>query len=176
MNRRSKAWPRPAASAVLVAGLTLLAASGCSRTARLDMAKARLEITRSLTSTFDLPVTDTRCPDKAEVKAGASFRCQVRIADQPLTVRVVQRDDEGNLRVVPTAAVLVLAKVRTDLMATLAAQLKKKGVRVDCGTARVKVAPPGSTFTCKVSDGRTRKTVTVRVRDAAGSLTYTLSA
>ncbi len=158
---------------VLVA-VTAVLVGGCGGQAQLDMVRARTAITASLNKEYDLAVTGLRCPEDVEARAGRSFRCRLSIGGRPLVVRVVQRGDEGDLRVEPAAAVLRMDRVRKDLAATVAEQLGKGRLRVDCGPDQVKVVDPGGDFDCKVSDGASTKTVTVRVRDVSGSLTYTV--
>lgn len=137
------------------------------------MGRASREIDRLLTAAYDLEVTTVRCPEQVDVEAAATFSCTVRIAARSLRVNASQVDTEGNLRVKPAAAVLVMDEVRADLVATLAGKLDQPA-EVDCGEDAVKVVAPRATFECTADDGGDRKTVRVRVRDVNGSLTYTL--
>ena len=149
--------------------------AGCHRQPdRLDMLRASRRIGESLHTTFALPIGRVQCPAKVEVQVGARFPCTTTISGLPLTVTVTQRSAEGDLRVVPDSSVLIMADVRADLRKTLAAQFEKQGLRAGCGSAKVKVVPPGGSFECKVTDGRSSRNVTVRVRDARGNRTYAL--
>jgi hypothetical protein len=115
-----------------------------------------------------------RCPDSVTAEAGRTFTCSVSIAGQPLRVEVHQRGDDGELRVVPAAAVLPLAEVQADLVEQLADRLDDPDARADCGQEAVRVVVPGRSFECEVADGDTMRRVVVHVRDADGSLTYRL--
>jgi outer membrane murein-binding lipoprotein Lpp len=157
--------------AVALAGLLL---GGCSDTATLDMDRAGTEIARSLEATYDLDVEQVRCPESVPAEAGRHFTCSVRIAGQPLTVEVRQRGDEGELRVVPGAAVLRVAEVQADLLEQLADRLDDPDARADCGSDAVRVVVPGRSFECRVTTGGTVRVVDVDVRDVDGSLTFRL--
>ncbi len=138
------------------------------------MERADREIAASLRRTYDLTVDRVRCPDKVEVEVGATFACSARIGGQQLAVTVTQRTEAGDLRVTPDSAVLVMADVRADLKDTISRQLGKENLRAGCGSATLKIVPPGGSFECKVSDGAGERIVTVLVRDSLGNLTYTL--
>ena len=162
--------------AALLAGLAVLVgasalAAGCHRQPdRLDMGRASRRIGESLHQRFRLPIGAVECPKKV----GAEFTCSTSVSGLPLTVTVTQRSASGDLRVVPDSAVLVMADVRADLRKTLAAQFDKQGLRAGCGSAKIRVVPPGGSFECKVTDGKSSRNVTVRVRDSSGNRTYAL--
>jgi len=161
----------------LIAGAAVLAVllAGCHRQPdRLDMTRAVRQIGTSLQKTYHLPVTDLRCPTKVDARKGATFPCTLAIAGHPLTVTITQRTGQGDLRVTPTSAVLVMAEVRPDMVKTLAAQLHRTKLRADCGGQKVRVVAPRGSFECVLADGIARHKVTVRVTDATGTLTYTL--
>lgn len=164
----------PSPRLALVLGGLLLLAAGCGRPPELDMDRVASKVRSSLASTYELSVTAPRCPDQVEVEKGRAFTCRVRIADIPLTVEVTQRDTDGNLRIQPTAAVLDMEAVRSELTVAITAQLEAGKVDVDCGADEVKVVPPGGTFECSASDGVVERGVTARVRDRSGSLTYSI--
>jgi hypothetical protein len=159
-------------AAGVVAGCALLGA--CSDQAELDMDRAATEIASSLEATYDLDIGPVRCPDSVPAEEGRSFTCTVQVGGQPLTVRVGQRDDEGALRVTPTAAVLRVAEVQADLLERLADRLDDPDARAVCGPTPVRVVEPGRAFSCKVAAGSTTRSVVVRVRDVDGSLTFEL--
>jgi hypothetical protein len=164
LRSRTTCW-----SVVLVAAL-----AGCSNQAKLDMAKARSEIARSLSSTYAVDVGPVRCPGSVDAEDGGTFTCTVTISQQPLTVDVHQRGDEGTLRVVPTAAVLRTAQVQADLLDRLAGQLHDDHAKADCGHDPVRVVVPGRSFECRVGAGGSIRSVIVHVRDVNGSLTFEL--
>jgi len=160
---------------LLLGVVAVVILAGCHRQPdRLDMARATRQIGTSLQSTYRLPVTDLRCPGKVDARKGGTFPCTLAIAGHPLTVTITQRTSDGDLRVTPTSAVLVMAKVRPDMVKTLAAQLHRTKLRADCGGQKVRVVAPRGSFECMLADGTARRRVTVRVTDAGGTLTYTL--
>ncbi|MBV9953218.1 MAG: DUF4333 domain-containing protein [Acidimicrobiia bacterium] len=160
---------------VVLAVLALsVAVAGCGSQAHLDMAKARSEIARSLSSTYAVDVGAVRCPGTVDAEDGGTFACTVSISGQPLTVDVHQRGDAGALRVVPTAAVLRVAQVQADLLDRLAEQLRDGHAKADCGHDPVRVVVPGRSFECQVSAKGTIRSVIVHVRDVNGSLTFEL--
>lgn len=158
--------------AIVVAGLVML--SGCRRPDRIDVSRANRQIEKALASTYQLPVERVRCPPKVTVETGAKFRCTARLDGMPITVEVTQRNSDGDLRVQTTSAVLVMSEVRADLEKTLADEVGRKDVKADCGPEVIRIVAPGGNFECKVTDGPSRRQVTVRVRDANGSITYTI--
>ena len=166
----------PTVALIGLVGVALLmtAVTGCRQPDQLDMGRAERRIATSLNQAYGLPVAQVRCPDEVDVRSGATFACTVRISNRPLTVRVTQRNGDGDLRVEATSAVLVMAKVREELKETLGKQLKKTNLKAGCGSASLRIVAPGGTFECKVSDGTTSRAVTVRVRDGSGSLSFTL--
>lgn len=154
--------------------LVALALAACSGSNGLDVEGARTQIGRSLRNAYDLPVSTVRCPDDVELQKGSRFRCTVRIGGRPLGVTVTQRSADGDLRVVPDAAVLRTPRVEADAARRMASQFDRPSVTVECGPPAVRVLAPRSTFTCTASDGTDRQVLTIRVRDVNGSLTYTL--
>jgi hypothetical protein len=138
------------------------------------MGRARSEIARSLEKTYAVDVGPVRCPDSVRAEDGRTFTCSVTISGQPLTVDVRQRGDEGDLRVVPTAAVLRTAQVQADLLDELADRLHDREAKADCGHDPVRVVPPDRSFECRVSAGGVIRVVIVHVRDVNGSLTFEL--
>src|SRR3954468_16594742 len=72
----------------LGAGVVLVACAlgACGGQAHLDMARARSEIARSLSSTYAVDVGPVRCPGTVDAEDGGTFSCTVTISGQPLTV------------------------------------------------------------------------------------------
>jgi hypothetical protein len=161
-------------AAVVFAGSPALVLAGCRDEAKLDMARARSQIARSLESTYAIDVGPVRCPDSVEAKDGGRFACTVTVSGQPLTVDVRQQADGGALRVHPTAAVLRVAQVQADLLDELADRLHDDRAKADCGRDPVRVVPPDRSFECRVSAGGSIRVVIVHVRDVNGSLTFEL--
>ncbi len=148
--------------------------AGCGRPAVLDVDRAEARIASSLAETFDIEVSSVRCPDEVRVRAGSTFACSARLEQGSLEVDVRQADDAGALRVEPTQAVLVTARVETDIVEVLADRFSRDDVEVSCPGGPQRLEEPDATFTCAAVDGDERKEVQVRVRDLQGALTYTL--
>ncbi|MBI2709661.1 MAG: DUF4333 domain-containing protein [Actinobacteria bacterium] len=163
-------------SAAKVAVVLALALGGCSRRPDLDMAAARREIRRTLVSTYgaDVDLGQPRCPARVVARKGERFRCSIDVAGQRLGLSVEQRDDAGTLQVVPERAVVGLPRVRRELVAALADRIGGRSAVVSCAGPAVRVVAVGATFECAARDGATTRTVLVRVRDLAGSLTFTI--
>ncbi|HEY4375991.1 MAG TPA: hypothetical protein VGM93_02490, partial [Acidimicrobiales bacterium] len=89
----------------------------------------------------------------------------------PLRIRVTERDAQADLRVELLDAVIRPADVVLDLQARLK-QGFKRTFRAACGFRSPRVFAPGSSFRCRAHDATTNRVVVVRVRDAAGALSY----
>lgn len=155
-----------------LAGLVVLA--GCGSPAALDVDRAEARIATVVSDTFDVTVGQVRCPEDVSVEAGATFACAVEVGEASLEVRIVQADDEGALRVEPTRAVLVTARVENDIVEVLADRFARDDVEVSCPGPPERLEEAGSTFTCLAVDGEEEREVEVQVRDVRGALTYTL--
>lgn len=161
------AWAVPAVVGALLG-------AGCGRPAELDVGQAEARIATSLADTFEIEVDEVTCPEDVEVEAEATFTCSARVGGETLEVEVRQTDDEGALRVEPTRAVLVTARVEADIAEVLADRFARDDVEVSCPGGPQRFEAPDATFTCEAVDGDESKAVEVRVRDARGALTYTL--
>jgi hypothetical protein len=167
MTPRAAAW-----CALFVLGAAVV--TGCRQPDQLDMVRADNHITSALEASYHLPIADLTCPHSVDARSGATFRCSLQIDGHPLVVVVTQRSAKGDLAVQATAAVLVMAKVRADMVVTFGAELKRIITKVDCGHLQVQVVPPGQSLECTVSDGHLTKHVTVRVVDVNGSVSYAI--
>ncbi len=161
------------AGVALLAGLVAVAAVGCGSQAsdRLRASTAELRIQRALASTYQLAVDRVRCPAVIDLRKGGTFRCSARVAGQSLRVQATQRTDRGDLSVAPLDAVIRPDQVGQDLNRRLDAQFGRP-FTVDCGDPSPRVLRPGATFSCTAADATSRRTITVKVVDAAGSVTY----
>lgn len=152
----------------------LAALVGCSQPARLDVDRAEEDIRARLAESWAVEVGAVTCPDEIEVEVGASTTCRVVVAGARVDVVVRQTDDEGGVAVAPRRAVLVADRVAEDITGVLADRFERADATVECPGPEVRVADPGSGFTCTAVDGEERREVEVRVRDARGALTYSL--
>lgn len=160
-----------AASLAVAIVLGLVGGCGSQAPARLDANRTQLRIESALAKAYGLPVDRVSCPARITVRSGATFRCQARLAEQPVDVAVTQRSVGGDLRVEAEAAVIRPEKVGVDLKTRLDAQFGFP-FTVDCGARLVRVLKPGATFTCQAADGTSQRQVTVTVKDRAGTLAY----
>jgi uncharacterized protein DUF4333 len=75
----------------------LLLLTSCTKT--LDTAKLESEITKGIEQQTDFTVKSIDCPEDRKAKAGDTFTCKVTATDGSTgTVKVTQKDDEGNVR------------------------------------------------------------------------------
>lgn len=113
------------------------------------------------------------CPDKFEIKAGNTFNCKASIQNTPFKVKVVIKDNQGNLSWKATE-LLVLAKVEDSIVQAF----KQRGItaQADCGSSQKKyhTAIPQETFQCKASDGKGNTTaIKVTVQNEDGTVKFT---
>lgn len=81
--------------ALLAAPLAALAA-GCG-TKTINTSKAETEIAKGIEEQTGLRDVTVKCPEDIEAKQGDRFRCTASARGQTAPVRVVQRDDDGNI-------------------------------------------------------------------------------
>jgi hypothetical protein len=158
---------------VLVLGLVLVAgACGGSDPPDLDLAKAERVIRRLSTTAYaaEAEVGGVKCPARVEQKEGLVFACTVAIDGEPLTFRVVQKDDGGNVRIEQIEAVTFTSKVE-DFVAAYARENGRQASEVSCGEANLSTRAPGQRFSCTVEfeDGTTG-TARLIVRDTTGTV------
>jgi uncharacterized protein DUF4333 len=144
---------------VLVTGAALLAgacSSGGSQ--ELDLGKAERTIRALAVKEYggQVRVGGVQCPQHVAQEKGKSFTCTVNVAGQPLTIRVSQKDDKGNVHIGQVDAVISTRKAE----AYVEQYAQAKGnptTAVSCGRTAVIVRPPGEVITCQVryADGAT---------------------
>jgi hypothetical protein len=173
---------RIAATALTVAGVAAsLALAGCSSHPSLDTTAAQRQIDAQLAAYYrPIAVSGTRCPSKVTARKGATFRCTAQVAGQDLAVVVTQVDGKGGVAFAPQAAVIQVPATARDLQAKLGTIYNRDGastpVRVDCGTAKVRVVVPKASFTCKVTAGTQHFEERVTAVDLHGNVSYAQAA
>ena len=163
---------RPAVWAVVAAAVLVLAA--CSDEAStLDRSATQDAVGEAVAADVEPKVTATRCPDPIEREQGATFTCTVTLQGAgKLPVTVTQVDADGALEVQPTAAVVTRERIASELKASLKGQFERS-FQVNCDdTDEVAVREPDSTSTCIARDASSRRSVTVTVTDASGTLAF----
>lgn len=160
-----------------VAPITLLtvalAAAGCSTTIQMDTVKK--SIADGVTEQVGLHPDSVTCPaEPRQAKANDEFECTVVPKEGGrLTVKVTQKDDQGNITwsVMKTEGLLDLAKVEESVKQGLKEQAQVDAT-VSCG-GRWKGAKKGDAFDCeaKTATGET-VTVLVNVTDDEGNIQW----
>jgi hypothetical protein len=161
-----------AASLIAVAlGAGLL--SACSSS--IDTSKVEKALVTDLNSNNEVgaSVGAAKCPESVKPKKGDTFECTVEIDGQTAHYTLTQKDNSGNLVWRRTDAVLDVKKIETQVTAGLLDQIQVKA-KVDCGTTKVKLLKPGSTFTCKATSDSDSAVVEVTASDLTGNVEWKL--
>ncbi len=109
------------------------------------------------------------CPKDRLRKAEDTFTCEATTDDgTPLTIAVVQKDDEGNM----TWSAGFLVDTRKDL-AVFKAKLPDSAV-ITCPRRLVQLRQPGDTASCEVRDGNNCAPLVIRLEDRNGRITMTM--
>jgi hypothetical protein len=138
--------------------------------ATVSTARARSAIARLVDAAYpDLAVGNVACPPTARRRAGTTFTCTVQLPGGFLLVDATQNGRTGDVSFTTPSA--VLTKPALEQFVAANASL---GAVVDCGPLPTIVRRPGQTVTCTAAleDG-TRRTVTLSVRDTAGTVVIT---
>ena len=160
------------ASLVALSAAALLWA-GCSR--KLDTAKGEQQIRQYVESNYQqVQVQDAECPERP-AKKGDVFECTARFDGQVLRFKVTQENDEGRVTIEPAQAVVDTDRAEADIARVLKQQAGVEAT-VECGSQRLLVKDPGTTFDCQAADARraTRRVV-VTVKDVQGHADYRLA-
>ncbi|MBF2029693.1 MAG: DUF4333 domain-containing protein [Oscillatoriales cyanobacterium C42_A2020_001] len=123
-----------------------------------------------------IPIQTVSCPAQVDVKTQAPFFCEATTEGKTFTVVINPKSntttDKSELRW-STKGLLVLPKLEQTIQQGIQKQFRLD-VKANCG-GKVRVAKPGETFQCKVTDSRGQtKPVTVRVDDEQGNVTWRL--
>jgi hypothetical protein len=156
------------------AALMLVVLAACSDDAgTLDRAATERAVGKAVAAKVDGKVQSTHCSEPLDRQAGLSFPCRVELRGAgDLTVRVEQVDGEGTLDVTPEAAVVTRERIVSELKESLKDQFERS-FQVACDdTPEIAVRKVASTSTCLARDATSRRTVTVTVSDAAGTLAF----
>ncbi|MEZ5203618.1 MAG: DUF4333 domain-containing protein [Acidimicrobiales bacterium] len=158
----------------LLAAAAVVVAGGCSQEAdRLDAGSAEAKVSRAVAEVVEPKVAEVTCPQQIELRSGAEFRCEVVLAEPSgtLPVRVVQRDVEGNLDVVPLRAVLSASQIAESLKSALKAKFHRSFL-VECGDGVAEVREPGAQTICRARDRSSIRSVVVTIEDERGTLAF----
>jgi hypothetical protein len=123
-------------------------------------------------ATPDLDVSDSTCPDDADVKKGASIECSVTIegvkAPYAVTFTSVEGDD-AKFDIAPAQAIVSVEKTVAAIQDQVVAQ-GLTNVTIDCGDAAVIVQEPKTSFPCTLTHGDRTQDVTVEIEDLDGNV------
>ena len=117
------------------------------------------------------------CPSKVKQQAGLTFTCTIPVGGKSLTYEITQKDAKGNVHIEPTKAVISRAKAVVTLKDRLSkGNPKATTISVDCGKEAILILAPAATFTCTGTvtdaDGTHSGTITVKVDDVQGNVTF----
>ncbi|HEX3528731.1 MAG TPA: protein kinase [Thermoanaerobaculia bacterium] len=143
---------------------------------RLDMGKVGRSIASGLSSQLGLAEVEMSGPMEARhLKTGDTFDCEGKPQEGGrLTVKVIQKDDHGNIawELTKLDGFLSLPKVENVIKANLKEQANVDAT-VTCGDKKLLAVKAGDTFECKAftADG-TLYSVKVTVKDNDGNITW----
>lgn len=156
----------------LVLPAALLAASGCGKSLNMDGAKKA--ISDGLTAQLGLEMASVTCPtDSRPLKSGDTFECTgTPKGGGSLTVKVTQKDDQGNINweLTKIAGLLDMKKIEAAVQAGLKEKTEADDT-VSCGSARLRPSKAGDTFECTAKDQEGQATtVVITVKDGEGNV------
>ncbi|MDX2239375.1 MAG: DUF4333 domain-containing protein [Leptolyngbyaceae cyanobacterium bins.302] len=123
-----------------------------------------------------IAVQTVECPAQVNVESQAPFTCEATAEGKSFDVVINPKSGtkqaKNELRW-STQGLLVLPKLEKTIQQGIQQQFRLD-VKANCG-GKIRVAKPGETFQCKVTDSRGQtKPVTVRVDDQQGNVTWRL--
>ena len=110
------------------------------------------EIVRITQTAVGVVPADVRCPEEIRAEAGGTFACTATVDAQPVTYRVRQDDDQGNLTITYDR-LLKVAEVE-NIVAQQVGRDVEVGVVVDCPPAdrTAIVNAPGAPIACTATN------------------------
>jgi hypothetical protein len=157
---------RPACLACITV-MASLVATGCGETT-IDSEKAQSFISKTVSEQAGVKVKSVTCPDDIKGEKGGTFTCVVTATDGTKgDVKVVQRDDEGNVRV--SAPFLHVREAETSI----ADEIKKQTDAVVTVTCPEIIVPAkDATFDCEGSDGSKTRKIVLTTTNTSGAFTF----
>ncbi len=121
-----------------------------------------------------ITVQSVQCPAELPTDLTQPFTCQAKAEAKTFAVAVAANPKaNSNERQWNTKGLLVLPKLEQTITQGIQAEFKV-AVKTKCG-GKIRVAKPGETFQCQITDERGQsRSVTVRVDDEAGNVTWKL--
>jgi hypothetical protein len=143
----------------------------------LNTALLASAITTGITQQTGIGVESVDCPDRP-VLAGDEFDCiAYGQEDSTMTVRVIQKDDAGNVNweIASSTRILDLSVMEQQIVEQLTEQTGVSGV-VDCGGDRYKVAGAGDSFECTGTDNNGNDgIIMITVQDDSGNYRWEIN-
>lgn len=139
-------------------------------------AKAIQDLERKLqadvSKTATVPVRSVTCPTNIKLETAKTFTCQATAEGKTFPLAINLENKQKGLQW-STKDLLVLPKLEKNIQQGIQEQFGL-AVKTNCG-GKIRLAKPGETFACKVTDpkGQTQ-TVNVRVDDEKGNVTWKL--
>lgn len=125
-----------------------------------------------VSKTAAVPVRSVKCPTNINLESTKTFICQATAEGKTFPLAINLESKKKGLQW-STKDLLVLPKLEKNIQRGIQEQFGL-AVKTNCG-GKIRLAKPGETFACKVTDpkGQTQ-TVNVRVDDEKGNVTWKL--
>ncbi len=147
---------------IALPALVLALGAGCKN--QIDNKDAENKV-KAWAETDVGPVKSVSCP-KTEMKAGASFDCNVTFAEGgSYKLTVTQTDGEGNVEWKWATPVVGAERISAAVAGALKEQRPDTDPKIDCGTGIKEMPPEG--LTCKLDAGGQQSDIVIKV-DADG--------
>ncbi|UBF24137.1 DUF4333 domain-containing protein [Kovacikia minuta CCNUW1] len=173
-NPVSSPSPSPTGSAIASPTATPPTPSPTSSESPSGVAKElEARLNKAVTVAIETPLQSLTCPAGVEIKVGNRFDCNAVSEGQAFAIAVEITSTTGPQFQWNTKGLLVLSKLEQFIQQQI--RDKKGGsVTADCGGG-IRVANPGDTFECKVSDpqGQSRA-AKITVKDEQGTVDVAL--
>jgi hypothetical protein len=158
-------------AAAVAAAAVLLAA--CSGAAKINSQQVDIKLLNDLHKTRPGVTVSVLCPSGVKIKTGASFTCHVDLAGADTLYTVTVSGLSGSsydIQAQPTEPIF-----DTQQVASAVQQQEGAGTTVNCGATRFVQVPVNGTFSCKVDVQGQIDTLTARVTDAQGGVSFSTS-
>jgi hypothetical protein len=117
-----------------------------------------------------MPPSSVACPRDIKIEKDMTFLCQAVIAgtdNLTIDVKITQTSEDGDIHMEHASKIQPAEHVERGLAGQILDQTGKK-VEVDCG-ARVRLAVPGTTFSCSVAGDGENFQVEITIQDEEGA-------
>ena len=137
-----------------------------------DVLLLEAKLKQELAQKAKITIQSLDCPEQDAVTVSKGFNCRATAEGKNFTVAIAPKKGKGELQW-STKGLLVLPKLEQTIRQGIQAQFNVD-VKTNCG-GKIRVAQPGETFQCNITDGRGQtRAVKVRVNDDKGNITWNL--